>query len=186
MWYGPTHVSSTFSTALTRDPPYCFIISVCRTFIHTPNFCVSHQNWPFLHTNSIPEDPRSISVNPSSNLRRSHCSKGRSNWRYATNPFEVPKLSSLYKRNLFLNIQRKHGQVKDTTAQSHLQSTSVYLQRIECSSACAAQDMGTATCDKMWDGCLFFLLWNIWWWNTIKCLSQKSPSQVINVAGVMV
>ena len=124
MWYGPTHVSSTFSTALTRDPPYCFIISECRTFIHTPNFCVSHQNWPFLHTNSIPEDPRSISVNPSSNLRRSHCSKGRSNWRYATNPFEVPKLSSLYKRNLFLNIQRKHGQVKDTTAQSHLLFTS--------------------------------------------------------------
>ncbi len=31
----------------------------------------------------------------------------------------------LYKRNLFLHIQRKHGQVKDITAQSHLQSTSV-------------------------------------------------------------
>ena len=31
----------------------------------------------------------------------------------------------LYKRNLFLHIQRKHGQVKDTTSQCHLQNTSV-------------------------------------------------------------
>lgn len=31
----------------------------------------------------------------------------------------------LYKRNLFLHIKRKHGQVKDITAQSHLQSTSI-------------------------------------------------------------
>ena len=31
----------------------------------------------------------------------------------------------LYKRNLFLHIQRKHGQVKDTTSRSHLQSTPI-------------------------------------------------------------
>jgi len=31
----------------------------------------------------------------------------------------------LYRRNLFLHIKRKHAQVKDITAQSHLQSTSV-------------------------------------------------------------
>lgn len=32
----------------------------------------------------------------------------------------------LYRRNLFLHIKRKHAQVKDITAQSHLQSTSVH------------------------------------------------------------
>ena len=92
MWYGPAHLGSTFSTALTRDPPYCVIIIECS--IHTPTFCVSRlcQNWPFLHTNSIPEEPRSISVNPSSNLRGPHCSKGRSNTGCATNPCEVPAL----------------------------------------------------------------------------------------------
>ena len=39
----------------------------------------------------------------------------------------------LYKRNLFLHIQRKHGQVKDTTSQSHLtsvdQSNGLYAVR---------------------------------------------------------
>ena len=44
----------------------------------------------------------------------------------ATNPCEVPALpSGFVQENSFLHIQRKHGQVNDTTSQCHLQSTSI-------------------------------------------------------------
>ena len=164
MWYGPADLGSTFSTTLTRDPPYCFIINEC--FIHTPTFCVSRQNWPFLHTNSIPEDPRSVSVNPAPTSEDPTALEEEVSWDVPPAHVRCPHCPLvLYKRNLFLHIQRKHGKVKDTTAQCHLQSTSVdqsnslYTVRKTSrglSVPCVAQDMGTATCDELWDGGLFF------------------------------
>ena len=102
----------------------------------------------------------------------------------------------MYKRNLFLLIQRKHGQVKERTSQSYLQSTSVdqsnnlYAVRKTCRWLSVPVHVQSKTwvqqhvtrCEM--DVC--FLLWNIWHWNTIKCLAQKSPSQVINVASMIV
>ena len=102
----------------------------------------------------------------------------------------------LYKRDLFLHIQRKCGQVKDRTSQSHLQSTLVdqsnSLYAVRKSSRGLSVPVHVQ--HKTWgqqhvtrcemDVCLSTLEYLVLEHN--KLFAKKSPSQVINVACMIV
>lgn len=201
MWCGQTRIGSTFSTTLARKAPCCFI-SEYGTFLLTPTFCVSCQNWPFLHSNTVPEDSwswqrfknrsrcssrarraRSVSVIHNYNLRGSCCSREQLDRGCATNPCELPTLPTCSVQEEFVFACQK----KTWASKRHNSTISLkkYMwwpkkqpqcrqkpfQRIQCSSECAAPDMGTATCDKTWDGGLPAV--------PPACTARWSPSQLV-------
>jgi len=111
----------------------------------------------FEHSYTLPPSVSAVKMDHSYPQPASH-------WGYATNAFEVPALPSGFVQEEFVFTHQKktcpskryNSPITPTKYIRWQKKQSLCrpenIQRIQYSSSCAAQDMGTATGNQMWDG----------------------------------